>query len=430
LVVLVVQTSVGVAETYFVSFLGTDALAGVALVFPVLMLMQTMSNGGFGGGVSSAVGRALGAGRRADADALVFHALVLAGVFGAVFMLGALLGGSALYSAMGGSGAMLSAALTYSNFVFLGSVPLWVLALMASALRGSGNVRVPALVTLAGAFVIVLLSPALIFGWGPLPRLGIAGAGTAVTIYYTAAGAALIAYLRSNRSALRLRVTRLEWRLFKAILGVGTLSAIGTVQTNLTVALVTGAVGFFGAEAVAGYGVASRLDYLLIPLLFGFGTAIVTMVAANVGAGQIRRARRIAWIAAAIGAGVTELIGLAAAFFPGGWIGIFSDEPVVFATGAQYLRLVAPTYGFFGLGMMLYFASQGANRVLWPVLGGTARLIVAGFVGWAIVAWLGQGIVSLFGIAAAAFVLYGVTCAVAVLVNPWRGPSVPKMTRR
>src|SRR6266508_1742621 len=116
--VMFVQASVGLIETYFVARLGTDALAGVALVFPVLMLMQTMSGGAIGGGISAAVARALGAGRRTEADALVFHALVIAGGFGLLFMSGILGCGRWLYSAMGGTGASLTAALTYSNTLF------------------------------------------------------------------------------------------------------------------------------------------------------------------------------------------------------------------------------------------------------------------------------------------------------------------------
>src|SRR6185437_1081455 len=239
IVVLVVQTLVGVAETYFVSFLGTDALAGVALVFPVLMLMQMMSNGGIGGGVSSAVARALGADRRADADALIWHAIVLACAFGLVFTAAAMLGGPILYRAMGGTGPTLTAALTYSGVVFAGAIPIWIAALLSSALRGAGNVNVPALVILSGAVILVPLSPALIFGWGPFPRLGVAGGGAAVVIYYLLAALALMLYLRSPRSLLKLRIAPLRGRLFKDILGVGLLSAIGTVQVNLTVTFVT-----------------------------------------------------------------------------------------------------------------------------------------------------------------------------------------------
>ena len=423
IVVLVIQTLVGVAETYFVSFLGTDALAGVTLVFPVLMLMQMMSNGGIGGGVASAVARALGARRPADADALVWHAIVLACGFGIAFTVAAFLFGPALYRSMGGTGATLTAALTYSGMVFAGSIPIWITAVLSSALRGAGNVIVPALVIFLGALILIPLSPALIFGWGPFPRLGVAGGGAAVIVYYLLAALVLGLYLRSSRSLLRLRRVPLESRLFRDTMGVGALAAIGTVQVNLTVTVVTAAVGRFGADAIAGYGIASRLDYIQIPLIFGLGTAVVTMVGINVGASQVARARRIAWIGAALAFGVTELIGLAAVVFPHAWIGLFSDDPQVGAMGALYLRSVGPVYGCVGLGLALYFASQGAKRVLLPVLAGTARMIIAAFIGWSAVAWYGAGITSLFQIVALASVTYGVLTAAAVFRGAWGRPS-------
>src|SRR5689334_22155401 len=169
MVVLVAQTAVNIAEAYYVGFLGTDALAGVALVFPIFMLMTMMSNGGFGSGVASSVARAIGAGRRDDADALLFHAVVLAVIVGAVFTLAARFAGPILYRTLGGSGEALAAAVSYSTYLFAGAIPVWIVNLQAAALRGSGNVRVPALVTLVGALVTVPLSPILIFGLGPFP---------------------------------------------------------------------------------------------------------------------------------------------------------------------------------------------------------------------------------------------------------------------
>src|ERR1051326_4426323 len=118
--VMFAQAAVGLIETYFIAKLGTEALAGVTLVFPVLMLMQMMSAGAMGGGISSAIARALGGGRRADADALVLHALAVAIGFGLLFMGVVLGGGGWLYRAMGGSGESLTAALTYSNLIFSG----------------------------------------------------------------------------------------------------------------------------------------------------------------------------------------------------------------------------------------------------------------------------------------------------------------------
>jgi putative MATE family efflux protein len=408
-----------------VSFLGTEALAGVALVFPLFMLMQTMSNGGFGGGVSSAIARALGAGRKADADALVLHAVVLAIGLGLVFTAMEFLGGRALYRAIGGEGSALVAALAYGRVVFGGAILVWVVSLLAAVLRGCGNVTVPAAVTLGSAVVALPLSPALIFGLGPLPRLGVAGAGVAVVIYYAAAAAVLIAYLRSGRSALRLTfdLRRLEARLLADVLRVGGLSALATIQTNLTVVLVTGAVGLFGTDAIAGYGIASRLDYLMIPLVFGLGTSALAMVGMNIGAGQIARAERVAWLGAALAMAVTEAIGLAAAIFPRAWLALFSADANVLAAGSLYLRIVAPFYGFAGLGLLLYFAGQGAGRVAWPVLAGLVRLVVAALGGWVVVAALGGGLGTLFALVAAATVAYGALTAAALGIKGWRDRS-------
>ena len=414
--VLVVQTLVGVIETYFVSSLGADVLAGVAVVFPVLMLMQMMGNGGIGGGLASAVARASGARQWADAQALAWHGVVIALAMGIAFAAVAIAGGSALYHAMGVNGPALSAALAYSNIVFAGSPLIWVVALLSAALRGAGDTKTPARITLMGAAILLPLSPALIFGWGPLPSFGVAGAGLAVVVYYVLATLFLARHMRSDRSVVKLSMAPLSARMFKDILGVGLLSAIGTVQINLTVAVVTAIVGRFGSDAVAGYGIASRLDYIQIPLLFGLGTATMTMVGVNLGAGQMQRARRITWIGAAIAFAFTESVGLGAAAFPHIWLAIFSNEQQILTTGATYLRNVAPFYGAIGIGMALYFAGQGAKRVLWPVLAGTARMIIAALIGWVAVTSFDADMVLLFQIVALSAFAYGAITVATTIV--------------
>src|SRR5262249_37089974 len=130
-----------------------------------------------GGGISSAIARALGAGRRGGAEALVLHALAISVAFGLVFMLAVLGGGRWLYGAMGGSGTALTAALTCSNVVFAGALLVWLFNSPANVIRGTGNMALPATVTCAGAAVLIPVSPCLIFGWGPCPQLGVAGGG-------------------------------------------------------------------------------------------------------------------------------------------------------------------------------------------------------------------------------------------------------------
>jgi putative MATE family efflux protein len=418
--VMLAQTSVGLVETYFIGKLGTDPLAGVALVFPLLMLMQMMSAGAMGGGISSAIARALGGGRRADADALAFHALVIALLFGLTFTVALLLGGRWLYTAMGGSGASLDAALTYSGVVFAGAILVWLFNSLANVIRGTGNMAVPALVTVIGVVVLIPLSPCLIFGFGPFPRLGVAGGAVAVLIYYAIGSVALAAYLRSGRSIVRLSLfgVRLRWSLLADILRVGAVAALITVQTNLTIAIATGLVGAFGPAAIAGYGTGSRLEYLLIPLVFGLGGPLVAMVGTNIGAGRRDRALRVAWIGAAIAAALCELIGLGAAAFPVAWLSLFDTAPAMLDAGARYLRVVGPAYGLFGLGMALYFASQGAGRLLWPFLANLARLIIAAFGGWLALRWTGD-LTAVFIALSVALATFGLINAAAVAGGAW-----------
>lgn len=413
--VLIAQTAVNVAEGYYVGLIGTDALAGVALVFPVYMLMMMMSGGGLGSGVASSVARAVGAGRQRDADALVLHAIVLALVVGALFTWGTIHGGPWLYRSLGGREGALEAALTYSNWIFAGSIAIWLVNLLAAALRGSGNVKVPALVTLGGALVMIPASPALIFGFGPIPRLGIAGGGLAFALYFSGAALVLLRYMASGRSGLTLRWAPLQWRLFADILKVGLPTAVSATLTNLTVILVTGAFGLFGTQALAGYGIASRLDYLLIPVLFGLSSAVLTMVGVNIGAGRRTRARQVAWTGGLVGAGFTGAVGLAVALHPGLWLHLFTDQAAVLAPAATYLSIVAPAYGLFGLGFVISFAGQGAGHMLWPFLGVTGRLAVAAGFGWVAVSVFGAGIATLAAIVAMSFVAYAAVCCVAMM---------------
>ena len=418
--VTLAQASIGLVEIYFIGKLGTEALAGVALVFPLIMLMQMMSAGAMGGGISSAIARALGAGRRADADALALHALVIAAVFGLFFTGAVLTWGGSIYSAMGGDGAVLEAALTYSNVIFSCVTLLWLFNSLANVIRGTGNMAVPATVTCIGAALLIPLSPCLIFGWGPFPRLGIAGGAYAVVTFYALGSLALAAYIWTGRSVVHpsLHGERFRWPLFRDILRVGAVAALVTIQTNLTIVVATGLVGQFGPAAIAGYGTGARLEYLLIPVAFGLGAPLVALIGTNIGAGRHDRALRAAWIGAAVVAGITEAIGLWAAAFPHAWLTLFDTDPAMIEAGSRYLRAVGPFYGFFGLGMALYFASQGAGRLKWPLLANCARLTVAAVGGWLALRW-GGDLTLVFLAQSAALAAFGLITAAAVRGGAW-----------
>ena len=415
LVVMLAQAAANFLESYYVGLIGVDALAGAALVFPVVMLMQMMSAGGIGGGISSAVARALGAGDAARAEALAQHAVVIALALGLVFTVAAVGGGPWLYRAMGGRDTALAAALTYSNAIFSGATLLWLLNAFASVLRGSGNMRLPAVVLAGGVGVLVVASPVLIFGVGPLPGFGIAGAGAALVLYYALGCVVLGRTLLRGDGGVRLRFDRpLQRGHFADILGVGGIAVVNNVNSNLSVVAATALVAPFGVPALAGFGLGMRLEYLQVPLVFGFGTAMVAMIGMNVGAGQFARARRIAWTGALMAAAVTELVGLAAAVFPRAWLGLFTQDADALAAGATYLRHVGPAYGLFGLGLALYFASQGARRMGWSTLAGFARLLVIAGLGHLLVTRGGGGLDSLSAVLVAAPAVFAALACV-----PW-----------
>jgi putative MATE family efflux protein len=419
ILVMVAQAAVGLIETWFVSRLGTDALAGMALVFPGFMLMQMLSAGAVGGGISSAVARALGAGQRKDADALVVHALVINAGLGLVFSVLFIVFGTWLYAAMGGEGASLRAALDYSNVVFAGAVLVWVMNSLASVIRGTGNMLVPSVAVCGGVVLLVPLTPLLIFGWGPLPGMGIAGGAVAVLLTTAISAGVLAWYLWTGKAVVRPVLPRLRRALFSDILRVGAIGSINTLHTTLVFALATALVGMAGGPtAVAGYGTGARLEYLLIPLVFGLGAPLVALVGTNIGAGQTQRALRIALTGGAIAFALTELIGVVVALWPRAWLGLFGDDPGMLATGEAYLRIVGPAYGFFGLGLALYFASQGAGRLLWPLVGSAVRLVIGIGGGWLMLILTGS-LEGLFGALTLALVVYGAIVAGAIASGVW-----------
>ncbi len=419
LVVMLLQAATGLIETYWVGRLGSDALAGMALVFPPFMLMQMLSVGAMGGGVSSAVARALGAGRRDDADRVALHGVVLLGAIGAGFSVLALAFGRPFYAMLGAEGGALEAAVAYSNVVFAGNVLLWVMNALASALRGTGDMLVPAGVVCFGVVLIIPLSPLLIYGYGPLPGLGVPGGGLAIVLFNALGCVYLAWHVLSGRSLIRLKPQRLEWRFFADILKVGALASLTSVQTNLIFIVVTAIAGHIaGAGALAGYGTGARLEYLLIPLSFGFGAPLVPLVGTNVGAGDLARAKRIAFTGAAFAFLAAEAIGLAAAAAPAAWLGLFGSEPQMIAAGSSYLRIAGPAYGFFAFGMSLYFAAQGAGRLGKPLAVTLGRTVIA-IGGAGLAATLGAPLWTVFAAVAVGLVFYGVAMGALTGAADW-----------
>lgn len=402
-------------DGFFLGRIGTDALAGASLAFPWVMIVLQTTNSGMGVGVSSAVARALGAGRRDRADALVFHAFLLALAVAAIFSTVFLVGAPFLFRWMGGRDEMLAAALSYASVALGGAVCICVSNLLGNAVRGTGNMSFPAFVLVGCVLAHIAIAPVLIFGLGPVPALGPAGAGWGLVIPFAGGSLVMIRYLRS-RAIVRLnfRGVTPRWELFTDILKVGVPGLINTAITNLSVVVLTGIAGQMGRDTALGYAMGARLEYILQPVAFGFGTALVAMVGTNWGAGQYRRAREIAWTGGVTVAALCGTIGLIVAIQPGLWIGLFSNDADVARLGALYLHIVGPAYLCFGLGLGLFFVMQGVGRGVVAMNANAVRMMTSVGGGLAAVYWLDLGTAGFFAAVAAGFCVYATLLVRAV----------------
>jgi putative MATE family efflux protein len=334
------------------------------------MLQQMMSGGAMGGGVSSAISRALGAGDERRASALAFHALVIVCAFGVVFTITMLLFGEPVYRLLGGRDTALVQALAYSNIVFLGATGIWLTNMLAAVVRAGGNMRVPSVAMMATSAAQVVLAGAFSFGWGvgnlAIPKLGMAGIAAGQVIANSGCALFLLWYLNSRRARvpLRLSYARLRWDYFRDILRVGAIACISPVQSILTALILTKLVASYGTETLAGFGIGARLEFLLIPVAFGVGVTCVSMVGMAIGAGNVDRARRVAWTGGIYAAALVGTIGVSVALWPDLWSALFTSDRGVLASARSYFTWAVPTYALYGIGLCLFFASQGAGKML------------------------------------------------------------------
>jgi putative MATE family efflux protein len=422
-VALTAGTCVVIAETSYIGRLGVESLAAMALVFPCVILTMTMSGGAMGGGVASAIARSLGAGDVERASTLAAHALLIGLCFGLTFMLGMLIFGPQLLALLGGRGNVLAQAIAYTQIFFGGAILPWLMNTMAGILRGTGNMKLPSLMMLSSAVCQIILGGTLGLGLGPIPQFGMRGVAAGSLTAYVISISIMSWYLFSGRARVIPKIAGLRIRLsmFFDILKVGLIACFSPIQSVLTISIFTHLLAGFGTEVLAGYGIGARLEFMLTSVSFAVGIASVPMIGMAVGAERIARARRIAWTAGFVSFLSVGAIATFIAIFPDLWVNIFTSDPGVRAASRQYLSTAAPMYAFIGLASSMYFSSQGAAKVVGPVLAQTARLVFIGTGGW----WLSTHDATaqnFFALAAASMVLLGTLSCLSVILTRW-GPK-------
>jgi Na+-driven multidrug efflux pump len=337
--------------------------------------------------------------------------------------------GPTLLEMMGGRGNVLAQATGYVQIFFGGAVLPWLLNSMAGVLRGTGNMKLPSAMFLNAALCQIVIGGSLGLGIGPIPQFGMRGVAAGSLIAYTISVSVMGWYLFSGRARVvpKIRGLRIQSTIFFDILKVGAIACFSPIQSVLTISIFTHMLAGFGAAVLAGYGIGARLEFLLTSLSFSFGIASVPMIGMAIGGGSVARARRIAWTAGLMSFIAVGGIAFIIAVFPDLWVNIFTRDEGVLVASRQYLSMAAPCYAFLGLASSMYFSSQGAARMIGPVLAQTARLVFIAAGGW----WLsmhGATAQGFFALAASSMVVLGVLSCSGVILTRW-GPraTVPRV---
>ena len=425
-VAFLINAVVVLAEFWFISQLGITPLAAVTLAFPAIMLTQQMAFGALGGAVTSSIARSLGAADKPRAEKLLWHSLYIS-CFGALaFLIIFFIFGEPLLRILGGTGALLEESLAYCFVYLLGAIVVWLSGSLTAALRGMGDMQFPAVLTVICAGIQVFFSAGFILGSFGLPKLGLVGSAWSMIV--TSGFMALVTLIKisSPSSPVRLKLKRLtiERELFEDIFSVALPASLSPIMTVATVLLLTGLIGQFGTSAIAGYGIGSRVEFLLIPIVFGIGTAMTAMVGTNIGAKNIERAEKIGMVGATTAGLLSAVIGLALALTPNLWISIFTSDPETLLVTKQYIQILGVCYIFQGYGLSLYFASQGANAMKWPIIITAIRLVVFSVLALVAVYWLSYGLVSIFYASAIAMVIFGILMVISLKMGAWRNTSL------
>src|SRR5437867_4793016 len=363
--VMAVAAVSNVVYTYFVSRLGVEAIGAVSLVFPVWLLAMPAMAGGIGAGASSAVARALGAGRRGEAAALAGQALVLSVVIGLGFGLVVQVVAPALFRAMGARGAVHASATLFARVLFGGAAITFLGGMFDSVLRGEGNVRVPAIWSTTPLVLQTGCTPLFMFGLG----WGLEGAALAMLACQLVATVPRALWVLGGRALVRpaFRLPRFTLAPVREILRVGVPAALSMSITNVGLMALTAVVTHLGDADLAAFGLGTRLDFLLMSFAYGVGAAVLTLVGMATGARRQDRVRAFVTRASAIAAVLLAVPGLLFCWRPALWFGLFTDDPGIHAVGALYFRMIGPSYPFLGVSMVIGFAFQGLGRATIPL---------------------------------------------------------------
>ncbi|MDX1420082.1 MAG: MATE family efflux transporter [Rubricoccaceae bacterium] len=364
---MVMESVFAVVDVYFVSALGPSAVATVGLTESVLTLMYAVAMG-LSMATTALVARRIGE-KKPEAAARAAAQAVFVGVAASVpFALVGVFFARDLLALMGGDAWAVEHGYRYTVWMLGGNAVVMLLFVINAVFRGAGDAAVAMRVLWIANGLNLVLDPALIFGWGPLPALGIEGAAIATTIGRGVGVAVQLWVL--VRGAKHIRVRAAQWRLHAEAMAQLVRTSLGgigqfVIATSSWIGLVR-IVAEFGSEALAGYTIAVRIFLFTLLPSWGLANAAATLVGQNLGAGQPARAERSVWITGWANMAFLGLVSVVYVVLDEPLLRLFTAEPGVVAAGAEALRILAYGYVLFSWGMVMPQAFNGAGDTLTP----------------------------------------------------------------
>ncbi len=402
--------SYGIADTFFVAQLGTLPLAAMSFTFPINFVAAGIALG-LGTGTASVLARLMGGSDRSQVQRITTHAILLGGLLGLLLLVLGLTTIDPVFRALGADDRTMPLIHDYMRIYYLGGIFIVLPMIGNSAIRSTGDAKVPGMIMTISALFNIALDPLLIFGLWGFPRLELQGAAIATVLanFGTAVAAFLVLYFRER--LIRFRFVRLKdlWDSWRKVLHVGVPAVATNLVTPITAALITYLVAQYGAEAVAGFGVATRVETLGLIVIFSLSAASAPFVGQNFGAGEMARVKRAINLASGFCVGFGLLIALAVGFFGETIAALFDDNVKVVQTAAVYFSIVPITYTALGV----FQISSTCFNALGKPIPATALTIIKMFVVYLPLAFLLAGPYAVSGV----FVANGVSNVVVGIVG-------------
>ncbi len=385
-------------DTWFLGLVGDHALAAYSFGFPIIMIVTSVAIG-LGAGTSSVVARAIGSHDHERARRLVTDSLILSLLIAMVCAVAGVLTIDGLFLALGAPPGMIPEIRVFMTIIY-GAVPFIILGMVAtSSMRATGDTVLPSKLMIGASILNVILDPLFIFGLGPIPGMGLNGAAIAalvarglffvVSLYYLSHRLDLVTYARPDPVEMR--------RSWRDVLHVGLPAAGTNIIVPLGLALVTAMVASFGANAVAGFGVASRIEAMVLVPYYALSAIIGPFVGQNLSAGKDDRIRESLRLCAvfciASGLVAAAVLAMAAGFLPG----LFSENPEVTRVTRIFLWVAPLGYGAYGIVMVVNAAFNGLGKPMPGVAISTLRVLAI----YVPLAFLGKALFGIVGIFAA-----------------------------